>query len=179
MCDNHSLSRRFFEVMVVTSVCYFVVEQWFSLRNCDSLLHTGKCQRRIYQATGQSGTIESPGYPKDYSPLQTCIWRISVNTGYRIHIHFDPRFDVTRTAACKDEYVLVSTRRQRFSDFNVVRNSKDSVVFCGNQKPSNVSSPSNEMWVRFKSRSGGRKGFRAWYGAEGKSFTHCSFVHSQ
>ena len=138
------------------------------------MLHPGKCQRRIYQATGQSGTIESPGYPKDYSPLQTCIWRISVNMGYRVHIHFDSHFDVTRTPACKDEYVLVSTRRQRFSDFNVVRNSRDSVVFCGNQKPSNVSSPANEMWVRFKARSGGRKGFRAWYGAEGKSFIHCS-----
>lgn len=102
-----------------------------------------------------------------------------MNTGYRIHIHFDPRFDVTRTKACKDEYVLVSTRTQRFSDFNVFRNSEDSVAFCGNQKPSNVSSPSNEMWVRFKSRSGGRKGFRAWYGAEGKSFTNSSFVRSQ
>lgn len=138
-----------------------------------SFFLTGKCQRRIYQATGQSGTIESPGYPSGYSPLQTCIWRISVNTGFRVHIHFDSRFDVTRTPACRDEYVLVSTRKQRLSDFNIVRNSKDSVVFCGNQKPSNVTSPGNEMWVRFKSRNGGRKGFRAWYGAEGKFLTLC------
>lgn len=121
--------------------------------------------------TGHSGAIESPGYPNNYSPLQTCIWRIIVKKGFRVHLHFDPRFDVTRTQACREEYVVVSTRRQRFTDFNVVRNSKDSVVFCGDQKPSNVTSPGNEMWVRFKSRSGGRKGFRAWYGVEGK--LHC------
>ena len=63
---------------------------------------------------------------------------------------------------------MVSTRRQRFTYFNVVRTSKDSVVFCGDQKPSNVTSPGNEMWVRFKSRYGGRRGFKAWFGAEGK-----------
>ena len=131
-------------------------------------LSSGKCGRQIYQATGQSGTIQSPGYPHSYSPVQTCIWRMSVNTGFRVHIHFDPLFDVTRTPACRDEYVLISTRRQRFNDFNIVRNRKDSVAFCGNQKPSNVTSPANEMWIRFKSKSGGRRGFRAWYGAEGE-----------
>ena len=41
------------------------------------------------------------------------------------------------------------------------------MVFCGNQKPSNVTSPANELWIRFKSKSGGRRGFRAWFGAEG------------
>ena len=41
------------------------------------------------------------------------------------------------------------------------------MVFCGNQKPSNVTSPANELWIRFKSKSGGRSGFRAWFGAEG------------
>ena len=85
-----------------------------------------------------------------------------------MHIHFDPLFDVTRTPACRDEYVLISTRRQRFNDLNIVRNRKDSVAFCGNQKPSNVTSPANEMWIRFKSKSGGRRGFRVWYGAEGE-----------
>lgn len=113
--------------------------------------------------------IESPGYPHGYGAVQTCIWYISVNAGFKVHIHFDPRFDVTRTPSCRDEYVLISTRRQRFNDFHIVRNGPDSVVFCGNQKPSNVTSPSNEMWIRFKSKAGGRRGFRAWYGAEGES----------
>ena len=131
------------------------------------LFHSGKCQRKITQLSGQSGTIESPGYPHSYDPAQTCIWQIKVNTGFRVHIHFDARFDVSRTPACRDEYVLISTRKQRFTDFNVVRNKKDSVVFCGNQKPSNVTSPANELWIRFKSKSGGRSGFRAWFGAEG------------
>ena len=129
--------------------------------------YSGKCQRKITQLSGQSGTIESPGYPHSYGPAQTCIWQINVNTGFRVHIHFDARFDVSRTPACRDEYVLISTRKQRFTDFNVVRNKKDSVVFCGNQKPSNVTSPANELWIRFKSKSGGRSGFRAWFGAEG------------
>ena len=131
------------------------------------LFHSGKCQRKITQLSGQSGTIESPGYPHSYGPVQTCIWQIKVNTGFRVHIHFDARFDVSRTPACRDEYVLISTRKQKFTDFNVVRNKKDSVVFCGDQKPSNVTSPANELWIRFKSKSGGRSGFRAWFGAEG------------
>ena len=131
------------------------------------LFHSGKCQRKITQLSGQSGTIESPGYPHSYGPVQTCIWQIKVNTGFRVHIHFDARFDVSRTPACRDEYVLISTRKQKFTDFNVVRNKKDSVVFCGDQKPSNVTSPANELWIRFKSKSGGRRGFRAWFGAEG------------
>ena len=131
------------------------------------VFYSGTCQRKITQLSGQSGTIESPGYPHSYGSAQTCIWQIKVNTGFRVHIHFDARFDVSRTPACRDEYVLISTRKQRFTDFNVVRNKKDSVVFCGNQKPSNVTSPANELWIRFKSKSGGRRGFRAWFGAEG------------
>lgn len=132
------------------------------------LFHPGKCQRQIYEVTGLTGTIESPGYPQNYSPNQTCIWRIVAKEGFRVHIHFDPRFYVTSTPSCRDDFVVISTRRQRFNDRRVVRNSRDSVVFCGNQKPSNVSSPANELWIRFKSKHGGPRGFRAWYGAEGE-----------
>ena len=132
------------------------------------LFHPGKCQRQIYEVTGLTGTIESPGYPQNYSPNQTCIWRIVAKEGLRVHIHFDPRFYVTSTPSCRDDFVVISTRRQRFNDRRVVRNSRDSVVFCGNQKPSNVSSPANELWIRFKSKHGGHRGFRAWYSAEGE-----------
>lgn len=132
------------------------------------LFHPGKCQRQIYEVTGLTGTIESPGYPQNYSPNQTCIWRIVAKEGFRVHIHFDPRFYVTSTPSCRDDFVVISTRRQRFNDRRVVRNSRDSVLFCGNQKPSNVSSPANELWIRFKSKHGGHRGFRAWYSAEGE-----------
>lgn len=127
---------------------------------------SGKCQRQINHATGLGGTIESPGYPQNYSPVQTCIWHIAVKKGFRVHIHFEPRFDVARTPYCRDDYVLISTRRQRFSDYRVFRSGKDSVLFCGNEKPSNVTSPANELWIRFKSKIGGHTGFRVSYGAD-------------
>ena len=130
-------------------------------------LLSGRCPRQVLRLKGQQGSFQSPLYPHAYSPKQTCIWHVRVDSGYTAHLYFAEPFDVQDSANCAQDYVLVSTQTQSFSRPSTVRTGKHAVVFCGTSKPSNISSRGRELWILFQARRGGGKGFKVFYGAQG------------
>lgn len=88
------------------------------------------------------GQIESPNYPEDYRPSKTCIWKVVVQEGYSVGLSFQA-FEVERHDTCSYDYLEVRDGGD-----------EDSPLlgrFCGYEKPDDVESSSNALWIKFVS----------------------------
>uniref|UniRef100_UPI00358F3720 tolloid-like protein 2 isoform X2 n=1 Tax=Myxine glutinosa TaxID=7769 RepID=UPI00358F3720 len=103
----------------------------------------------------EMGQIQSPNYPDDYRPSKECVWRITVSKGVAVGLSFQA-FEIERHDNCAYDYLEV-----RDGD-----NESSRLIgkFCGYDKPNDIKSSSNKLWMKFVSDSSVNKaGFAATF----------------
>ncbi|NXI29187.1 BMP1 protein, partial [Sterrhoptilus dennistouni] len=89
-----------------------------------------------------NGHIQSPNYPDDYRPSKVCVWKITVSEGYHVGLTFQS-FEIERHDSCAYDYLEI---RDGSSD-------SSSLIgrYCGYDKPDDIKSTSNKLWMKFVS----------------------------
>ncbi|CAJ0938659.1 unnamed protein product [Ranitomeya imitator] len=119
---------------------------WIEFRSSSNWV--GKGFSAIYEAIcggeihKDSGQIQSPNYPDDYRPSKECIWKITVAENYNVGLIFQA-FEIERHDTCAYDYLEV---RDGSSE-----NSPLIGHFCGYDKPDDIRSSSNTLWMKFVS----------------------------
>uniref|UniRef100_A0A3B3QDA5 Metalloendopeptidase n=1 Tax=Paramormyrops kingsleyae TaxID=1676925 RepID=A0A3B3QDA5_9TELE len=94
-----------------------------------------------------AGQIQSPNYPDDYRPTKECIWKITVSENYNVGLIFQAfeviSLDIERHDSCAYDYLEVRDGRSE--------NSPLIGRFCGYDKPQDICSTSNHLWMKFVS----------------------------
>ncbi|PIO32797.1 hypothetical protein AB205_0035460, partial [Aquarana catesbeiana] len=88
------------------------------------------------------GQIQSPNYPDDYRPDKHCVWTISVLEGYVVGLAFQT-FEFEPHDNCLYDHLQIRDGP-----------SEDSPLigqFCGYEKPDDIKSTSNTLWIKFYS----------------------------
>lgn len=88
-----------------------------------------------------SGHIQSPNYPDDYRPNKVCVWRIEVAEGFHVGLSFQA-FEIERHDSCAYDYLELRDGSE--SGALIGR-------FCGYDKPDDIKSGSNRLWMKFVS----------------------------
>ncbi|KAG7223974.1 hypothetical protein INR49_015231, partial [Caranx melampygus] len=119
---------------------------WIEFRSSSSWV--GKGFSAAYEAIcggeveRDSGQIQSPNYPDDYQSNKECVWRITVAEGYDVGLSFQS-FEIERHDSCAYDYVEV---RDGSSESSPLLGH-----FCGYDKPDDIKSSSNQLWLKFVS----------------------------
>ncbi|KAF7217026.1 transcript variant X2 [Nothobranchius furzeri] len=119
---------------------------WVEFRSSSSWL--GKGFSAVYEAIcggelkKDSGQIQSPNYPDDYQSNKVCVWRITVAEGFQVGLSFQS-FETEKHDICTYDYVEV---RDGSSESSPLLGR-----FCGYEKPENIKSSSNQLWLKFAS----------------------------
>lgn len=118
-----------------------------------------------------NGQIQSPNYPDDYRPNKVCIWKISVSQGFHVGLTFQSfevhspvfvtspecalliisffdfklcfRPQIERHDSCAYDYLEV---RDGLSESSPLLGR-----FCGYEKPDDIKTSSNHLWMKFVS----------------------------
>uniref|UniRef100_A0A671T9U2 Metalloendopeptidase n=1 Tax=Sinocyclocheilus anshuiensis TaxID=1608454 RepID=A0A671T9U2_9TELE len=119
---------------------------WIEFRSSSNWV--GKGFSAVYEAIcggevkKDNGQIQSPNYPDDYRPNKVCMWKITVAQGYHVGLTFQS-FEIERHDNCAYDYLEVRDG-----------NSESSPLlgrFCGYDKPDDIKSSSNQIWMKFVS----------------------------
>uniref|UniRef100_A0A3B1IY07 Metalloendopeptidase n=1 Tax=Astyanax mexicanus TaxID=7994 RepID=A0A3B1IY07_ASTMX len=118
---------------------------WIEFRSSSNWV--GKGFAAVYEICGgdvtkDSGQIQSPNYPDDYRPSKECVWRITVSEGYNVGLSFQA-FEIERHDSCAYDYLEV---RDGLSESSPLIGR-----FCGYDKPEDIRSTSNTLWMKFVS----------------------------
>ncbi|KAJ7305195.1 hypothetical protein JRQ81_011103 [Phrynocephalus forsythii] len=89
-----------------------------------------------------NGHIQSPNYPDDYRPNKSCVWKVTVSEGYHVGLSF-LSFEIERHDSCAYDYLEIR-------DGNT---ESGSLIgrYCGYEKPDDIKSTSNKLWMKFVS----------------------------
>ncbi|CAG01622.1 unnamed protein product, partial [Tetraodon nigroviridis] len=147
---------------------------WIEFRSSSNWV--GKGFSAVYEAIcggevkKDNGQIQSPNYPDDYRPNKMCVWKITVAQGYHVGLTFQS-FEVrnaTPVSAAAD-FVISLMCNHKLSyidqierhdscayDYLEVRdgNNENSPLlgrFCGYDKPDDIKTSSNQLWMKFVS----------------------------
>uniref|UniRef100_A0A8C6JX02 Metalloendopeptidase n=1 Tax=Melopsittacus undulatus TaxID=13146 RepID=A0A8C6JX02_MELUD len=119
---------------------------WIEFRSSSNILGKGFfvvyeaiCGGEIHKDAGQ---IQSPNYPDDYRPSKECIWKITVSEGFHIGITFQA-FEIEWHDACSYDYLEI---RDGLTEYSPLLGH-----FCGYDKPEDIKSSSNKVWMKFAS----------------------------
>ncbi|XP_019741112.1 bone morphogenetic protein 1a [Hippocampus comes] len=119
---------------------------WIEFRSSSNWV--GKGFSAVYEAIcggevkKDSGQIQSPNYPDDYRPNKACVWKVTVAQGYHVGLTFQS-FEIERHDSCAYDYLEVRDG-----------NSENSPLlgrFCGYDKPDDIKTSSNQLWMKFVS----------------------------
>ncbi|KAA0704371.1 Bone morphogenetic protein 1 [Triplophysa tibetana] len=119
---------------------------WIEFRSSSNWV--GKGFSAIYEAIcggeveRDSGQIESPNYPDDYRPNKVCVWKIIVPQGFHVGLSFQS-FEIEKHDNCAYDYLDV---RDGDSESSPLLGR-----FCGYEKPGDIKSSSNQLWIKFVS----------------------------
>ncbi|XP_069741942.1 tolloid-like protein 2 [Narcine bancroftii] len=102
-----------------------------------------------------SGQIQSPNYPDEYQPSKECTWTVTVAQRFQVGLVFQ-HFEVERHDTCAYDYLEIRDGDSPAAPL-IGR-------FCGYNKPNDIRSSSNKLWVRFMSDASINKaGFAAHF----------------
>ncbi|GCC24748.1 hypothetical protein chiPu_0003150 [Chiloscyllium punctatum] len=119
---------------------------WIEFRSSSNWV--GKGFAAVYEAicggeiSKESGQIQSPNYPDDYRPMKECVWKITMSEHYYVGLVFQA-FEVERHDSCAYDYLEVRNGNNE--------NSPLIGRFCGYDKPEDIKSTSNTLWMKFVS----------------------------
>ncbi|XP_044537617.1 tolloid-like protein 1 [Gracilinanus agilis] len=119
---------------------------WIEFRSSSNWV--GKGLAAVYEAIcggeihKNEGQIQSPNYPDDYRPMKECVWKIIASENYNVGLTFQA-FEIERHDSCAYDYLEI---RDGSSE-----NSPLIGRFCGYDKPEDIRSTSNTLWMKFVS----------------------------
>ncbi|XP_057177472.1 bone morphogenetic protein 1b isoform X1 [Triplophysa rosa] len=119
---------------------------WIEFRSSSNWV--GKGFSVVYEAIcggeveRDGGQIESPNYPDDYRPNKVCVWKIIVPQGFHVGLGFQS-FEIEKHDNCAYDYLDV---RDGDSESSPLLGR-----FCGYEKPDDIKSSSNQLWIKFVS----------------------------
>ncbi|XP_023314262.1 cubilin homolog isoform X1 [Trichogramma pretiosum] len=116
---------------------------------------TINCGGRYYSATG---TLRSPNYPKKYPKNKSCVWLITAQNKYVVTLNVSS-FELETSQNCNYDYLEIRSGSQG--------NSPLLGKYCGSQIPSEITSMTNQMYIKFVSDTSLQdKGFEIhWHSA--------------
>ncbi|XP_078785950.1 mannan-binding lectin serine protease 1 isoform X3 [Oryzias latipes] len=117
---------------------------------------TVECRGVVFRE--RSGVLSSVDFPGSYPKNSNCSYRIEVEEGFKLRLHFDPQFDVEDhpEIICPYDYIKVEA------------GSKEYGPFCGGQSPGLVQTDTNVLTLRFHSDDSGENfGWRLNYSTTG------------
>ncbi|XP_032300134.1 tolloid-like protein 1 isoform X4 [Coturnix japonica] len=119
---------------------------WIEFRSSSNWV--GKGFAAVYEAIcggeihKNEGQIQSPNYPDDYRPMKECVWKITVSENYNVGLTFQA-FEIERHDNCAYDYLEIRD--------GMNENSPLIGHFCGYDKPEDIRSTSNTLWMKFVS----------------------------
>ncbi|XP_072917600.1 bone morphogenetic protein 1-like [Hemitrygon akajei] len=119
---------------------------WIEFRSSSTWV--GKGFSAVYEAicggdiSKDLGQIQSPNYPDDYRPSKVCIWRIRVSDTFHVGLAFQS-FEIERHDSCAYDYLEI--RDGSTEDSPLIGR------YCGYDKPDDIKSSSNKLWMKFVS----------------------------
>uniref|UniRef100_A0A8C6MNH6 Tolloid like 1 n=1 Tax=Moschus moschiferus TaxID=68415 RepID=A0A8C6MNH6_MOSMO len=119
---------------------------WIEFRSSSNWV--GKGFAAVYEAIcggeihKNEGQIQSPNYPDDYRPMKECVWKIAVSEDCYVGLIFQA-FEIERHDNCAYDYLEVRDGTNESSPL-IGR-------FCGYDKPEDIRSTSNTLWMKFVS----------------------------
>uniref|UniRef100_A0A8C5C907 Metalloendopeptidase n=1 Tax=Gadus morhua TaxID=8049 RepID=A0A8C5C907_GADMO len=119
---------------------------WIEFRTSSNWV--GKGFSAVYEAIcggevrKDNGQIQSPNYPDDYRPNKVCVWKISVASGFHVGLTFQS-FEIERHDSCAYDYLEVRD--------GLTESSPLLGRFCGYDKPDDIKTSSNQLWMKFVS----------------------------
>ncbi|TNM91924.1 hypothetical protein fugu_018936 [Takifugu bimaculatus] len=119
---------------------------WIEFRSSSSWV--GKGFSAVYEAIcggevkRDAGQIQSPNYPDDYQSNKVCVWKIAVEEGFSVGLSFQS-FEIELHDSCAYDYVEV---RDGGTESGPLLGR-----YCGYEKPGDVNSSSNHLWLKFVS----------------------------
>uniref|UniRef100_A0A672L2L1 Metalloendopeptidase n=1 Tax=Sinocyclocheilus grahami TaxID=75366 RepID=A0A672L2L1_SINGR len=143
---NAPLKARFCGDQLPEAIVSTDSRLWIEFRSSSNWV--GKGFSAVYEAIcggevrRDSGQIESPNYPDDYRPNKVCMWKIIVPQGFHVGLIFQS-FEIEKHDNCAYDYLEL-----RDGDSE---NSPLLGRFCGYEKPDNIKSSSNQLWMKFVS----------------------------
>ncbi|XP_063298884.1 mannan-binding lectin serine protease 1 isoform X2 [Pelobates fuscus] len=149
MCDHH---------------CHNYIGGFYCSCRFGYLLHTDnrtckvECSDNLF--TQRSGIINTADYPNPYPKSSDCLYKIELEEGFVINIHFDDNFDIEEhpDVSCPYDYLQIKAGRREFGPF------------CGEKSPGRIETGSNSVQILFHSdNSGENTGWRLTYTVTGTS----------
>ncbi|XP_061871822.1 bone morphogenetic protein 1 isoform X1 [Colius striatus] len=119
---------------------------WIEFRSSSNWV--GKGFFAVYEAIcggdvkKDNGHIQSPNYPDDYRPSKVCVWKITVSEGFHVGLTFQS-FEIERHDSCAYDYLEIRDGMSESSSL-IGR-------YCGYDKPDDIKSTSNKLWMKFVS----------------------------
>ncbi|XP_075767006.1 bone morphogenetic protein 1 isoform X3 [Pelodiscus sinensis] len=119
---------------------------WIEFRSSSNWV--GKGFFAVYEAIcggemkKDNGHIQSPNYPDEYRPNKVCTWKITISEGYHVGLTFQS-FEIERHDSCAYDYLEIRDGSTESSSL-IGR-------YCGYDKPDDIKSTSNKLWMKFVS----------------------------
>ncbi|XP_053548795.1 complement C1s subcomponent isoform X2 [Bombina bombina] len=113
----------------------------------------GNCSGGMF--TEMRGQISSPRYPAPYLENAQCVYRVRLELGFQVILHFQARdFDIEESedGNCTYDSLMIRARGRTLG------------VFCGSRPPPQIMTGSNEVDIIFQTDNGGEnRGWRLHY----------------
>ncbi|XP_044861504.1 bone morphogenetic protein 1 isoform X4 [Mauremys mutica] len=119
---------------------------WIEFRSSSNWV--GKGFFAVYEAIcggemkKDNGHIQSPNYPDEYRPNKVCTWKITISEGFHVGLTFQS-FEIERHDSCAYDYLEIRDGSSESSSL-IGR-------YCGYDKPDDIKSTSNKLWMKFVS----------------------------
>ncbi|XP_074837804.1 bone morphogenetic protein 1 isoform X3 [Carettochelys insculpta] len=117
---------------------------WIEFRSSSNWV--GKGFFAVYEAIcggemkKDNGHIQSPNYPDEYRPNKVCTWKITISEGFHVGLTFQS-FEIERHDSCAYDYLEIRDGSSESSSL-IGR-------YCGYDKPDDIKSTSNKLWMKF------------------------------
>ncbi|XP_075717912.1 mannan-binding lectin serine protease 1 isoform X3 [Rhinoderma darwinii] len=162
--DVDECAERNDEDMVCDHHCHNYIGGFYCSCRFGYLLHSDnrtckvECSDNLY--TQRSGTISSADYPSPYPKSSDCLYRIELEEGFVVNLHFDDNFDIEDhpEVSCPYDYLKIKAGKTEFGPI------------CGEKSPGRIETGSNSVQILFHSdNSGENGGWRLSYTVTGVS----------
>ncbi|XP_030071967.1 mannan-binding lectin serine protease 1 isoform X1 [Microcaecilia unicolor] len=162
--DIDECTERSDEELTCDHYCHNYIGGFYCSCRFGYLLHsdnrTCKVECSDHLFTQRTGVITSADFPNPYPKSSDCLYRIELEEGFFVTLHFEDRFDVEDhpEVSCPYDYVKIKAGRKEFGPF------------CGEKSPGQIETRSHNVQILFHSDDSGENGgWKLTYSATGNS----------
>ncbi|XP_029471633.1 mannan-binding lectin serine protease 1 isoform X4 [Rhinatrema bivittatum] len=162
--DVDECTERSDEELACDHHCHNYIGGFYCSCRFGYLLHSDnrtckvECSDNLF--TQRTGVIASADFPNPYPKSSNCLYRIQLEEGFAVTLHFEESFDVEDhpEVSCPYDYLKIKAGRRELGPF------------CGEKSPGRIETRSNSVQIVFHSDdSGENNGWKLTYTAAGMS----------